>query len=82
MDNKITLFVNKDATPENKKPYYKGYLTVNGAQQEFACWPAKNGKPDVYTGTWREKKIFNPPAFLNDKVQSDPNDSGDDSICF
>ena len=36
--------------PDGNKPHYKGFIKLNGEKLEFACWPAKSGKPGVYSG--------------------------------
>ena len=36
--------------PEGNRPHFKGFLKINGQKLEFACWPAKSGKPGVYSG--------------------------------
>ena len=44
----IDLFVNDN--PEGNRPHMRGYIKLDGVKYEFACWPAKSGKPGVFSG--------------------------------
>ena len=44
----IDIFVNDN--PEGNRPHIKGFVKINGEKLEFAAWPARSGKPGVYSG--------------------------------
>lgn len=54
MDGKINFWKN-DTKGNVKAPLFKGFITIEGVVHEFAAWAAKNGKPDVYSGTYKPK---------------------------
>ncbi len=45
----IDLFTTDN--PEGNRPHMKGFVKLGGQKFEFACWPARSGKPGVYSGT-------------------------------
>lgn len=52
MEGKINLFEAKDKS--GKRPHFKGFISINGEDHEFAVWPAKNG--NGYSGGYKPKQ--------------------------
>lgn len=53
MEGRISLFECQDKS--GKRPHYKGYISINGEDHEFAVWPAKNGGKG-FSGGYKPKQ--------------------------
>lgn len=53
MEGKISLFEQTDKS--GKRPHFKGYLTIDGQDHEYALWPAKSG--NGFSGQYRPKGV-------------------------
>lgn len=49
-DNVIVMFENEYYTEGGKSPKYKGKLTINGVDKEFAVWPKENNGKTFFSG--------------------------------
>ena len=79
----IDLFVNDN--PEGNRPHFKGFVKINGEKLEFACWPAKSGKPGVYSGKVqpeRAKAQASAPQHAATRRPAPNDDLDDQSIPF
>jgi hypothetical protein len=53
----IVLFRSKEATKENKRPHYSGYISINGEIHEVALWGHKSPKGTVLlSGAYKPPK--------------------------
>lgn len=52
----MNITVIQNFNPEGAKPHFRGFVKIDGAEYEFAAWPAKSGKPGVFTGKLSPKK--------------------------
>lgn len=41
--------------PEGTKPFYRGFIKIDGVDHEFALWPAKDGKKG-FVGKYKPKE--------------------------
>lgn len=91
--DRINIF--KNQKEGERMPVWKGFATIDGKEYELALRPAKNGKPDVYSGTIKPKQNYSPrydggdtapaPAYNNaapTKSLPGYEDELDDSIPF
>jgi hypothetical protein len=57
MNGKINLFQCSDTS--DKKPHYKGFISIDGVDHEFAVWPASTG--NGWSGTYKPKQEYKKP---------------------
>ena len=65
-DNVIVMFENEYYTEGGKSPKYKGKLTVNGVEKEFAVWPKENNGKTFFSGKISE------PFVKQEKIERQP----------
>jgi len=65
-DNVIVMFENEYYTEGGKSPKYKGKLTVNGVDKEFAVWPKENNGKTFFSGKISE------PFVKQEKIERQP----------
>lgn len=52
MEGKLNFREQEDKS--GKKPHFKGFITIDGEEHEFAAWPAKNG--NGFSGNFKPKQ--------------------------
>lgn len=50
MEGRIALF---ETDKEGKKPHFRGFITINDEEHEFAVWPSASG--NGYSGKYKPK---------------------------
>ena len=60
-DNVIVMFENEYYTEGGKSPKFKGKLTVNGVEKEFALWPNENNGKTFHSGKITEPFVKSTP---------------------
>jgi len=68
-DNVIVMFENEYYQEGGKSPKYKGKLTVNGVDKEFAVWPKENNGKTFFSGKISEPFVKSTP---NGSAPKDP----------
>lgn len=61
-DNVIVMFENEYYTEGGKSPKFKGKLTVNGVEKEFALWPKENNGKTFHSGKITEPFVKSTPS--------------------
>ena len=65
-DNVIVMFENEYYSEGGKSPKFKGKLTINGVDKEFAVWPKENNGKTFYSGKISEPFVKAAPQNNND----------------
>lgn len=65
-DNVIVMFENEYYSDGGKSPKFKGKLTVNGVDKEFAVWPKEKDGKTFYSGKISEPFVKSVPQNNND----------------
>jgi len=61
-DNVIVMFENEYYQEGGKSPKFKGKLTVNGVEKEFALWPKENNGKTFHSGKITEPFVKSTPS--------------------
>lgn len=65
-DNVIVMFENEYYSEGGKSPKFKGKLTINGVDKEFAVWPKEKDGKTFYSGKISEPFVKSAPQNNND----------------
>lgn len=70
-DNVIVMFENEYYTEGGKSPKFKGKLTVNGVDKEFAVWPKENNGKTFFSGKISEPFVKQEKPQIQDPLKKD-----------
>ena len=70
-DNVIVMFENEYYTEGGKSPKYKGKLTINGVDKEFAVWPKENNGKTFFSGKISEPFVKQEKPQVQDPLKRD-----------
>ena len=68
-DNVIVMFENEYYTEGGKSPKYKGKLTINGVDKEFAVWPKENNGKTFFSGKISEPFVKHEKPQMQDPLK-------------
>jgi len=68
-DNVIVMFENEYYQEGGKSPKFKGKLTVNGVDKEFAVWPKENNGKTFFSGKISEPFVKQEKPQIQDPLK-------------